>query len=217
MVGYPHHVRRYYGPPIKTPVSRSLNPNRRILTWTLSSCQNFMHPLLRRCRHRHRHPVHLHAITVTGFMPSPPSARPSPPLPRIVLSRCSSTAVVPLLLRHCRRCPIRTASQPSSSLSSSAISVVPGTKPPPPPLLSSLLHPGTSPSAWPSPPPGPHHHRIHLQQFGKPSPSLFSTASINSILLCLDVCLYEYASKLINLSFVSMLIMPMMIFHYLLI
>jgi hypothetical protein len=60
-----------------------------------------------------------------------------------------------------------------------------------------------------SPPPGPHlPYRFHLQQFGKPSPS------VNSILLYLDVCLYDYAYKLINLSFVSM---PMMIFQFLLI
>jgi hypothetical protein len=36
-------------------------------------------------------------------------------------------------------------------------------------------------------------------------------------LMCLDVCLYDYAKKFINLSFVSMPIMHMIIFQYLLI
>jgi hypothetical protein len=188
------------------------------LTWTSSSCQNFPRPLLRRRHHRHRHPIHLHPITAVGSTLLPLSARPSPLCPRTVLSYSSSTVAVPLLLHLCRRCPAPPPSQPSSSCSSFASSVVPETKlPPPRPPLPSLLRSGTSSSARPSPPLGTHHYCIHLQQFGKPFPSLFPTPCMNSILLCLDVCLYDYGSKLINLSFVSMPIMHMMIFHYLLI
>jgi hypothetical protein len=42
-------------------------------------------------------------------------------------------------------------------------------------------------------PPGRHRRRVHLQEFGKPPLSLFLTPSVKFILLCLDVCLDDYA------------------------
>jgi hypothetical protein len=72
-------------------------------------------------------------------------------------------------------------------------------------------------AARPSPPSGPRlPDCLHLQQFGKSSPSLFPSPSVNSVLLCLDVCLYDYASKLIMLR--NLIVqMPMIIFMFLLI
>jgi hypothetical protein len=111
---------------------------------------------------------------------------------------------VPLLLRHHRLTP--PPSPPSPSCFYSAFSITPGTKLPPPrspppssPPRSEPRHsPGhhrlqvhtTQPSLSCQEPCHPldrHRCRIHLQQFSKPSPSLFSTSSINS------VCLYDYA------------------------
>jgi hypothetical protein len=151
----------------------------------------------------------------------------------------------PLLLRICFHHVPSTASSacastssPRSSSMSKRSRTAPCTQPSPPhqgtTVGTTLLPPRPPPSPLPSP---PHtrtaigttlllcqllHHRdhpdrLHLQQFVKTSPSLLPSPSVNSVLLCLDVCLYDYAQKFINLSFVSMSMMPMMIFQYLLI
>jgi hypothetical protein len=51
----------------KTPAALSLNPNRRILTWMSSGCQNFPRPL--RCRH-YRRQVHIIAVVHPTFTES---------------------------------------------------------------------------------------------------------------------------------------------------
>jgi hypothetical protein len=125
--GCGHHVHRYYGLTIKHPISQSLNPNRRILTWTPSDYQNFLHPLLR----RYCQPARLHVVAVVGSTTSPLSARPSSARSGTTLSHSSSTIaiVVPLLLRRHHPTPPspprRSASHTPSALRSEPSRLLP--------------------------------------------------------------------------------------------
>jgi hypothetical protein len=100
-------------------------------------------------------------------------------------------------LLHCDREP---SSGPGST---SAIRTTPPPTQLPPPQSSSLPCLGTAVRTTLLLRRQDHPDRLHLQQFGKPSPSHLSSPSVNSILMCLDDCLYDYALKFINLSFVS--------------
>jgi hypothetical protein len=161
----------------------SWNPNRRTLTCTSLGCQNFPHPL-----RRHRHSDRLHGAAA-GSTPLPSSARPSPPCPVTESSHSSFVVVALLLLRHTR-------DHVAASLTpATVVSAVPGNRA----IRSAITAVGSMPPSHHRHtrelchPPDRHRRRVHLHQFGKPSPSLFYTPSINSILLCLDICLYEYA------------------------
>jgi hypothetical protein len=157
---------------MQPPAALSLNHNRRILTWTSSDCKNFWRPL--QC-----HRVHATATPTTsniiGTTPPPPRPPPTPSQSPPPGPRRPNIIVVPR--NHAVLPAVTTVGSTPPDRHHRAW------EPPCPPCRQHhRVH-----TARPSPPPGPRHPDLfYLQQFGEPFPS------ISSILLCLDVCLYDY-------------------------